>query len=374
MAVIKGKHDEAIVMANYVEESAKTQIEKYLDQKAFIGSKVVIMPDVHAGAGCVIGFTSKLIDRVVPNIVGVDIGCGVKVINLGKRNINLEKLDRFIKSNIPYGFNVNQKANPIDKYLIDNIRQTSERVGSSFQRDLQSVGTLGGGNHFIEISLDEQSNKYLSIHSGSRNFGFKVANYYQDVAKKYCGSKDDSIYDVPKSLAFLEGALKEDYLNDMQVAVDMAYANRNSISREVLEYLEVDSVELDSFTTIHNYIDLERGFVRKGAVSAYKNERIIIPWNMRDGSIIAKGLGKRDWNYSAPHGAGRVLSRRKAKEKLSIKQFRADMKGIYTTTATAKVIDESPQAYKDYKEILDSLSETAIVVKRLRPIYNFKAN
>lgn len=374
MLVIKGKYDKAIVMSDSLEESAKVQIENYLDQKAFIGSQVVIMPDVHAGAGCVIGFTSKLIDKVVPNIVGVDIGCGVMVINLGKVKLDFKKLDEFIKNNIPFGFDVNNKAKPIEKSLREKIRKTSERVSSSFQRDLQSIGSLGGGNHFIEISLDEKGNKYLLIHSGSRNFGYKVANYHQGVAKKYCLSKNDEIYDVPKSLAFLEGPLKEDYLEDMQVAVEMAQANRESISKEILAHLKLNGTTLDTFTTIHNYIDLERGFVRKGAVSAYQNERIIIPWNMRDGSIIAKGLGKKDWNYSAPHGAGRILSRRKAKEELSIKEFKADMNGIYTTTATVKTIDESPKAYKDYKEILDKLKQTAIVTKILKPVYNFKAN
>jgi len=374
LIVIKGKYDKAIVMSDEIEESAKTQIINYLDQEAFAGSEVVIMPDVHAGAGCVIGFTSKLIKKVVPNIVGVDIGCGVKVINLGNFSFSLEKLDVFIKNNIPSGFRVNNIPKEIESSFKENLRKTSERVGSSFNRDLLSIGSLGGGNHFIEVSLDRDDNRYLLVHSGSRNFGYKVANYHQRVAKEYCSKKTDSIYDVPKSLCFLEDELRKDYLIDMQVAVDMARVNRDAISKEILSYLGLDYNKLDSFTTIHNYIDLERGFVRKGAVSAYKDERIIIPWNMKDGSIIAKGLGSKDWNYSAPHGAGRILSRKAAKEQLSYKEFRNDMQGVYTTTATNKTLDESPRAYKDYQQILKHIDQTVEVTKILKPIYNFKAN
>jgi RNA-splicing ligase RtcB len=374
LITIEGKYDKSIVMSDDLEESAKAQIINYLDQEAFVGSQVVIMPDVHAGAGCVIGFSSKLIERVVPNIVGVDIGCGVKVINLGKTGFNLEKLDNFIKNNIPHGFNVNSRIKEISPKLKEDLRKTSDRVGSSFNRDLLSIGSLGGGNHFIEVSLDRENNRYLLIHSGSRNFGYKVANYHQNVAKDYCSKKGGAIYKVPKSLSFLEGVLREDYLSDMQVALNMASANRDAISKEILRHLELDYTRLDSFTTIHNYIDVKGGFVRKGAVSAYKDERIIIPWNMRDGSIIALGLGSKEWNYSAPHGAGRILSRRAAKGSLSLKEFKSDMQGVFTTTATNKTIDESPRAYKDYQQILEKINQTVKVTKILKPIYNFKAN
>lgn len=373
LIIIEGTHDKAIVMVDQLEESAKSQIETYLNQLAFKGSEVVIMPDVHAGAGCVIGFTSKLTGRIVPNIVGVDIGCGVGVVNLGKKDINLERLDNFIKRNIPHGFKVHNKAKPIDRVLKDRMKKTSEKAGTSFERDLRSIGTLGGGNHFIEIGIDKDSNKHLLVHSGSRNFGYKVASHHQNIAKNYCAKRTEPIYDVPRSLAFLEGELGQDYLADMQVAVEMAQANRETISEEILRYLGRNEERLDSFTTIHNYIDLEGGYVRKGAISAYKDQRVVIPWNMRDGSVIAVGLGNREWNFSAPHGAGRLLSRRDAKKTLSVEKFISGMEGIYTTTATSRTVDESPDAYKDYQEILDKLSPTAKVIDTLKPIYNFKA-
>jgi len=374
MLTVKGKHGQAKCFVNELEVSALNQIKQYLDQEAFIGSNLRIMPDVHAGAGCVIGFTSKLIDRVVPNIVGVDIGCGVLVVNMGKLDIDFIKLDNFIKDNIPHGFSVNNKKKSINSKLTKRMEKTSRRVGSDYKRDLLSIGSLGGGNHFIEVAVDEDKNKYLLVHSGSRNFGYKVAEYHQRKAKEYCASESDPVYKVPKPLAFLEGKLKDEYLEDMQVALDMADANRKAIAKEILGHLGFSNSKLDSFSTIHNYIDLEGGFIRKGAISAYEGERMVIPWNMRDGSVIAIGKGEKEWNYSAPHGAGRILSRKAAKQQLSMSKFISQMQGVYTTSVNKSTLDESPEAYKDSSEILAFLNQTASLEKVLKPIYNFKAN
>ncbi|QOR34275.1 RtcB family protein [Clostridium sp. 'deep sea'] len=374
MKIIKTSHDEAIVFTTKIDAKAQQQISTFVSQKAFKGSHVRIMPDVHAGAGCVIGFTAKLIDKVVPNIVGVDIGCGMQVTNLGKIEINFKELDSYIRKSIPHGFAVNKKPTiEWPKGLQQRVKEVSERIGSSYERDLKSAGTLGGGNHFIEIAKGKDKNKYLVIHSGSRNFGLKVAEYHQKKAKHICeGLTKNNI--LPKELAYLTGEDMSNYLHDMQVAIEFADFSRKIMSKKIVGFLQLNYSDLDKFTTIHNYINLKDKIIRKGAISAHNNEKVIIPLNMRDGSLIAIGKGNENWNYSAPHGAGRVLSRKAAKEKLSLDKFKHEMRNVFTTSISKKTLDESPMAYKGINQITDFITETIQIVDQIKPIYNFKAN
>lgn len=370
MKVVKGKNNFAKVFTDEVEQSALDQIELMCDQPWARGLDIRIMPDVHAGAGCTIGTTFQIKDwYICPNLVGVDIGCGMEVVCLGKVDIDLVKLDRFIRKNIPAGFSRRKTASePFAdeaKKQLEELNEKSiiEKAGG-LDNILLSVGTLGGGNHFIELDKDDEGNVYVVIHSGSRNFGLQVANYYQAIA-------DERQPFADKGLAFLTGSASKSYLHDMIIAQNFAVINRKNMMFDILGYLNIECTE--SFTTIHNYIEPSTWTLRKGAVSAKKGEKFIIPINMRDGSLICVGKGNDDWNQSAPHGAGRLMSRMQAKKNLSVDEFKKQMDGIYTTSANASTIDESPMAYKGMDNIVNNIEPTADIVKVIKPIYSFKA-
>ena len=360
---IEGKYNTAIVYTDNIEKDTIDQIRILCDQKFTKGSKIRIMPDVHYGIGCTIGTTMTITDKVVPNLVGVDIGCGVEVIKLKNTHIELEKLDKLIYRAIPGGFDIRKKPHRYnDKIDLDKLRC---KKGVDLNRARLSIGTLGGGNHFIEANKDDKNNIYLVVHSGSRNIGNQVARHYQDLAS----SKVDK--DIPRTLAYLEGKDFDDYIHDMSLMQEYAVINRQAIVDEIIKGMGI-KVE-DRFTTIHNYIDIENMILRKGAVSAKKDETFLIPINMRDGSLICKGKGNPEWNFSAPHGAGRIMSRKEARNTLTLPEYKKTMKGIYSTSVSRKTIDECPHAYKPIYEIIENTKDTLEVIDRIKPIYNFKA-
>lgn len=391
------------IFTDNIDEISLKQIDELLEQEAFKNSKVRIMPDVHAGKGCVIGFTGDLGDKVIPNIVGVDIGCGLYCANLGKIDIDYEKLDKFINENIPSGMNANDRI--IEDFDIKKLYCYDDLKHYSWIK--KSVGSLGGGNHFIEIDKDNEDNKYLVIHTGSRNLGSQVAEIYQNLADKiinhgykdYLNKKqyiikkyrklgkqkeiqirlnelqkefemDKNI--IPKDLAYLEGKERESYLHDMKLCQEFAVLNRHTIAHIIAEYMEFNID--DSFESIHNYISFEDNIVRKGAISAKKGEKVIIPINMKDGCILGYGKGNEDWNNSAPHGAGRIMSRKQAKERIDIDEYKKSMENIYTTSVNEYTIDEAPFVYKKLDEILSHIGDTVEVERIIKPVYNFKAN
>ena len=391
------------IFTDNIEQEAIDQINTLMEQPAFSDCKVRIMPDVHAGAGCVIGFTADLGDKVIPNIVGVDIGCGMLTINLGKIEIDYEKLDRVIRENVPCGREVHEGR----KVRFDKILELKcYRELKDTRRFERSIGTLGGGNHFIEIDEGTDGLKYLVIHSGSRNLGKQVADYYQNLAVELMQGKDE-LYsqqeqliadykaqgrrseiqaaiaelkrnwkakklDIPKELCYLTGKYREDYLHDMKICQEFAESNRIYIAKAIMDGMNWDSV--CSFETIHNYIEFSTNMVRKGAISAKKNQLLLIPINMRDGCIIGIGKGNEDWNCSAPHGAGRIMSRMKARETLSLDTFKQAMDGIFTTSVSAETIDEAPMVYKPMKEIVENIKDTVDILEIIKPVYNFKAS
>ena len=384
------------IFAKTIEDEAKNQIDLLLAQDAFKDCKVRIMPDVHAGAGCVIGFTADLGDKVIPNIVGVDIGCGMYTVYLGKIDIDCEKLDQIIRKYVPSGFDIHEDDG-IEMFDFTQFRCYDQL--KNIKRLDCSLGTLGGGNHFIEIDEDDEGGKYLVIHTGSRNLGKQVADIYQNLAIKNLTSPDpERIEKViaalkaegreqeiskilpalknehrkhpPKDLCYLEGSDRDDYLHDMKLCQMYASENRMQIAVEILFHMNLGWEY--SFETIHNYIDSDN-MVRKGAISAYNGERLLIPINMRDGCILGRGKGNPDWNFSAPHGAGRIMSRAKAKGTIALDDYKASMEGVYTTSVGLDTIDESPMAYKPMDEILECIKDTVEIEKIIKPVYNFKA-
>lgn len=374
MFVIKGRFNEAVVYANNIDSETKTQIKHLLDQEFVKNSIIRIMPDCHAGIGCVIGTTMTITDKIVPNLVGVDIGCGMLTIKLGKIDIIYKNLDNFIRQNIPAGLKVHSILQPLD-VNIKKMKCFDELDRPEYY--FQSVGTLGSGNHFIEIGVDDFDNKYLIIHSGSRHLGHQVAQYYQRKAKKYIEQqylKRNIPSLIPKDLCYLEGKDYQDYLHDMNICQQYASENRYRMAKKILNYLNLSIKNLDHFETIHNYINLKDMILRKGAISAYRGERVLIPINMKDGSIIAIGKGNKEYNYSAPHGAGRIISRRQAKQVLSLEKFERVMEGIYTTSISKDTLDEAPFVYKPMEEILENIQDTVEVLQIIKPVYNFKAN
>lgn len=347
------------VYAANLEQAAVDQIETLVRQPAFEGAKVRIMPDAHAGAGCVIGFTANLGDKVVPNLVGVDIGCSM-LTNQINRIDDYEEFDNAVKASVPAGFSVHQSdtcdVGGLELLCFDELKNV-DRLN-------KSLGTLGGGNHFIEV--DTCSGKtYLVIHSGSRNLGLHVAQIYQRKAVEQC--RDD----VPKDLKYLVGELAESYLHDMRICQEWAKSNREAMFFAIVNSMGLAYAK-NGFHTMHNYIG-DDGIIRKGAISAREGEKVLIPLNMRDGAIIGYGKGNADWNYSAPHGAGRVMSRSKARKTIDVEEFRAQMAGVFTTTANEETVDEAPDAYKPAQEIVDALGPTVEIAERLHPAYNFKA-
>lgn len=391
------------IFTKNIEEQAINQINELLKQETFKNSKVRIMPDVHAGKGCVIGFTGNLGEKVIPNIVGVDIGCGMLCVELGNIDLDLEKLDKIIRQYVPSGMNVHE--NQRYKFLELEQLYCYKLLKNKDNWLEKSMGTLGGGNHFIEIDVDEDDNKYLVIHTGSRNLGKQVAEIYQEEAIKYCSYEEEmkiekqnvikeykeqhrekeiqdklieisKKYDgktkLPKDLCYLEGKLREDYLHDMKICQEFARRNRREIAFVIMSKMNLDCINY--FETIHNYISFEDNIVRKGAISAKKGEIVLIPMNMRDGCIIGVGKGNDDWNQSAPHGAGRIMSRMKAKETFNLNEYKESMKNIYTTSVNENTIDEAPFVYKPMQEIIDCIGDTIDIVKIIKPIYNFKTN
>ena len=366
MIEITGTYNTAKVYTNSLEDSAKGQIQILCNQLFVVGSKIRIMPDVHAGKGCTIGTTMTIGDKVVPNLVGVDIGCGMETVRLKEKRVELPKLDSFIRQNIPCGREVRERPHRghgrIDIGELRCIKKLDTR------RAKESLGTLGGGNHFIELDKDNDGNIYLV--TGSRNLGKKIAEYYQDKAYKALGGRSQT--DIPYELAYLEGQNLEDYLHDMAIMQNFASLNRRIIKEVILDGMKLK--EEGCFSTIHNYIDIESGILRKGAVSAKQGEKLLIPINMRDGSLICTGIGNPDWNYSAPHGAGRLMSRKDAESSFTVSAFKKEMEGIYTTSVNSDTLDECPMAYKPMDEIINNISETVKIERIIKPIYNFKAS
>lgn len=405
MKTITGKYSSAIVYTDVIEDTAEEQIKLLCDQPFAQGSRIRIMPDVHAGKGCVIGFTADLGDMVIPNIVGVDIGCGMYTVELGKIDIDYEKLDGAIRKNVPSGRNVHEGRIVRFPELLDLKCYRNLKDARRLER---SIGTLGGGNHFIEADRDDDGNKYLVIHTGSRNLGTQVAEYYQSLAYELMRGKDKLFEqqneiierykaegrrseiqsaikalhrdfqaqecDTPRELCYLTGEYREMYLHDMRICQEFASLNRVTIAQIILgEAFGMQLSDCSHFETIHNYIDMESNIVRKGAVSAKKGEKLLIPINMRDGSLICVGKGDTEWNCSAPHGAGRLFSRGTAKEKFTLDEFRNSMEGIFSTSVHLSTIDECPMAYKSMEDIVDNITPTAEIIRVIKPVYNFKA-
>ena len=401
MMEIKGKISTALCYASVIEEEAIEQIRRMCDYPITEGAKIRIMPDVHSGKGCTIGTTMTVVDKAVPNIVGVDIGCGMYTVNLGKADIDLEKLDEAAHY-IPSGRNVWEGR--VEKFDLTKLRCYRELKETKWLE--RSLGTLGGGNHFIEIDHAADGTNYLVIHSGSRNLGKQVADLYQRLAinlsrgygdylekrdeiirsYKEQGRRDEiqaalkqlkwDVYEgetpIPEDLCYLSGLYLEDYLHDVVICQRFARRNREKMAEILMERSGI--VGGEAFHTIHNYIDTDEMILRKGAIAAHKGEKILIPINMRDGSVLAIGKGNPEWNYSAPHGAGRLMSRTKAKNTLSMEEYQEEMKGIYTTSVNEKTLDEAPMAYKSLEDIIDVIKESVDVIDVMKPIYNFKAS
>jgi RNA-splicing ligase RtcB len=367
MIELQGKYNTAKVFTDNAEREAVSQIVNLLDQEFVQGSKIRIMPDTHAGAGCTIGTTMTVADKVVPNLVGVDIGCGMETVRLENSHVELQRLDKIIHANIPSGFNVRKSPH----HYMDDIDLSKLRCARhvNLERAELSMGTLGGGNHFIELGRDGDGQLYLIVHSGSRHLGMQTAVHYQEAAAR--DLKKRGIRKMDRNLAYLEGALFDDYLHDMAIVQRYAELNRRAIVREIMKQMKFKAA--GSFTTVHNYIDLESMILRKGAISAQAGERVLIPINMRDGSLICVGKGNPDWNYSAPHGAGRLMSRTAAKASITLTQFEKSMEGIYSSTVGKSTIDESPMAYKPMEEIVANIGDTAEIIATIKPLYNFKA-
>lgn len=372
---IQGKHNTAKIFTNNIEQGALSQIYNMLNIPCFAESNIAVMPDVHMGKGSVVGFTMTFNNYINPNVIGVDIGCGIDAYNLGAQEVDLALFDHFIRHHIPAGSSVHEKLN---KQLLKpnpELDTLIEKVAKSEQQRIWlSIGTLGGGNHFIELDRDESGNVWLIIHSGSRNLGLQVCNYHRKKAKAVIKQdfKGAGAYHGMEYLSLENGG--EAYLQDMKVAQVYAAQNREIMASIIIEgFFAKKPIECESISSIHNYLNFSDNIVRKGAISAHKDEKVIIPLNMRDGCIIGKGKGNPDWNYSAPHGAGRILSRSETKELLSLEEYRETMKGIYSSCISEDTLDESPMAYKDANEIQSLITETVVIEKIIKPIYNFKA-
>lgn len=404
MQEVKGEYNTAKVFTDVIDETSLKQIQLLCNQEFTAGEKIRLMPDVHAGAGCTIGTTMTIKDKIVPNLVGVDIGCGMETLVIHKdsdvaKNFSGAVLDKIIRKNIPCGFDIRKKPH-------DFVSEVEwDRVKGKFtkNRAILSLGTLGGGNHFIEADKDDEGNLYIVVHSGSRHAGLEIAEYYQEMAWNQLNQKTKADLDamiaelkatgrqseieekriemnaqiktaIPKDLAYVSGYLFDDYINDMKIMQHFAALNRKAMIDTISIGLRIKKEDLiEQFTTIHNYIDIENMILRKGAVSAKKGEKLLIPINMRDGSLVCLGKGNEDWNCSAPHGAGRVMSRMKAKRQLRMEEFKAQMSGIYSTTVSKATLDEAPMAYKTMDDIVNNINPTAHIEKIIKPIFNFKA-
>ncbi len=398
MIELKGTYNEAKIFTDHADESSIAQVRVLLEQEFVSGSRIRLMPDIHAGAGCTIGTTMTITDKIVPNLVGVDIGCGMETALLKEKHIELQKLDKIIYEKIPSGFEIREKTHP----YFDEIDLTQLYCYKHINpaRAEKSLGTLGGGNHFIEADKDEDGNLYLVVHSGSRHLGLEVAQYYQEegwkalngtakkdiellIADLKAQGREQEIQaaiearkstvktDVPRTLAYVTGDLFGQYIHDMKIIQKYAVLNRQAMMREIVKGMKLHVKE--QFTTVHNYIDTDAMILRKGAVSAKKGEKLLIPVNMRDGSLICTGKGNEDWNESAPHGAGRLMSRSAARQAFTVSEFKKQMSGVYTTSVNKGTLDECPMAYKGMEEIVANIADTAEIDKIIRPVYNFKA-
>lgn len=396
---ITGRFATAVCYAEIIEDEARNQIQRMCDYPFTEGSKIRIMPDVHAGAGCTIGTTMTVTDKAVPNVVGVDIGCGMYTVNIGHDDIDFAVLDEAAHY-VPSGFDVWEGR----QERFDLTRLKCYRELRDTRRIERSLGTLGGGNHFIEIDRDSDGTNYLIIHTGSRNLGHQVASFYQSLAIELDRGKDEylrkkaeiiSTYKakgrrreiesalkaltweareniMPEDLCFVYGDYLDDYIHDVKICQEFARRNREKIAEVLLSRTGLTAY--DSFHTTHNYIDTDNMILRKGAISAQNGERVLIPINMRDGSVLAVGRGNAEWNYSAPHGAGRLMARSTAKESLSMAEYLESMKGIYTTSVNESTLDESPMAYKPVEAIIDMIAESVDILSVIKPVYNFKAS
>lgn len=398
MIRINGSETEAIIYTDVIDGIALEQLEEMANSKVYAGQKIRVMPDVHAGNSATIGTTCTISGKVIPNAVGVDIGCGMETVRIAEEHIDFAELDRLIYERIPSGMHCRDiphaYASEIDLSELRCFREINSELA------YKSIGSLGGGNHFIEVDKDDEGNFYLVVHSGSRHLGLEVATYYQQEAYKHlCGNSkiqiqqiiqeykaqgrhreiqaaieetQKRVVDIDPASAYVEGALFDDYIHDMKIVQRFAVLNRKAIIDEIVSGMGWHIVE--QFTTIHNYIDTDHMILRKGAVSAQKDEILLIPINMRDGSLICRGKGNEDWNCSAPHGAGRLMSRGKARATLELEEFEREMQGIYTTSVNQSTIDESPMAYKSLADIVDNIEPTVEILKRIVPVYNFKAS
>lgn len=396
---IRGKVNTALCYAKVVEEEAILQIRRMCDYECAQGSRIRVMPDVHAGNGCTIGTTMTITDRAVPNVVGVDIGCGMYTVNLGRGDIDFGKMDAAAHF-IPSGMNVWEGR----QERFDLLQLRCYRSLKDARRLERSLGTLGGGNHFIEVDMAQDGTKYLVIHSGSRNLGKQVAEIYQRLAvelhsgrEEYFKKRDLLITEykaagrrgeiqdalkqlkwerrdclIPADLCYLYGTYLEDYLHDVEICQRFARRSREKMAEVILE--RTGMTGSDAFHTIHNYIDTDEMILRKGAIAAHKGEKVLIPINMRDGSVLAVGKGNPEWNYSAPHGAGRLMSRTRAKENLSMEDYRKTMEGVYTTCVNEATLDEAPMAYKSLEDIIGVIRESVDIIDIMKPVYNFKAS
>jgi RNA-splicing ligase RtcB len=398
MLEVSGRYNQAKIFTDVVDQASIAQVIELCNQEFTVGSRIRLMPDVHAGAGCTVGTTMTITDKVVPNLVGVDIGCGMETARIREDHIELQKLDKLIYEKIPSGFAVrpavHRYAGQIDLeelYCAKHIQML---------RAEKSIGTLGGGNHFIEVDRDDEGRLYVIVHSGSRRLGLEVATYYQEEGYKVLNRTDEASLDqliaemkaagrqkeiqkelkrrksqklagIPRQLAYVSGALFDQYIHDMKIVQRFAELNRQAMMDEIVKGMKLHVEE--QFTTIHNYIDTDAMILRKGAVSAKAGEQILIPINMRDGSLLCVGKGNEDWNCSAPHGAGRLMSRGEAKQTFTVSEFKKQMDGIYTTSVGRATLDECPMAYKGMEDILENIGPTAEVARIIRPIYNFKA-
>ena len=400
MLEVQGKYNQAKIFTDVVDQDSIAQVIELCNQEFTSGSRIRLMPDIHAGAGCTIGTTMTITDKVVPNLVGVDIGCGMETCRVREEHMELQKLDKLIHERIPSGFEIRQKAH---RYLSQiNLEELCCARHVDLLRAEKSVGTLGGGNHFIEVDRASDGTLYLIIHSGSRNLGKQVAEYYQKLAidlhsgkEEYFQKKDALIAEykaagrrdelqqvirglrwtrkeltIPEELCYVYGSYFEDYLADVDICQQFAKKNRELIAEILMDRGGLKGGE--AFHTVHNYIDVEERILRKGAVSAKNGELLLIPVNMRDGSILAVGRGNPEWNDSAPHGAGRIMSRMEAKRILDLEEYRRAMEGIYTTSVNEHTLDEAPMVYKSLEEILETVGETVDIVDVMKPVYNFK--
>lgn len=395
MIILNGKYSDAKIFTDNCEAEAQSQIMTLLNQPFAKDCHARFMPDVHAGKGCTVGTTMLIDDKVCPNLVGVDIGCGVEVYKIKETELDLEKLDNMLQENtrVPYGFSKrNFEHEFVKKTRLEELKCFN---AIDYNSAKLSLGSLGGGNHFIELNRDRNGSIYLVIHSGSRHLGIEVCKYYQSIAEKNSNAvnikeiidqlkregkrseiestikriKEDSAV-IPKDLRYITDSDLEDYLHDMIITTEYASLSRQAMAKEIIDFMNL--TEIDHFSSIHNYI--EDKIIRKGAISAEKGKKLIIPISMKDGSIIGIGKGNSDWNCSAPHGAGRVLSRGKAKELLTVEEFKESMKGIYTSCVGESTLDESPMAYKKLEEIQEAIADTVDIADVIKPIYNFKAN